>query len=117
MTLFFLLLLTLGAIGTFVGLKVDRIAVENSRQYAESNTAAFYDRLEAVGVIDTQLAGLPNNDPLVPGSAEPEDAPRDEMRREVAKIPHDARTADADAVRRCPMKRSSPGCWRCFFPF
>lgn len=93
-TLFFLLLLTLGAIGTFVGLKVDRIAVENSRQYAESNTAAFYDRLEAVGVIDTQLAGLPNNDPLVPALQSQKTLLENEMRREVAKIPHDARTAD-----------------------
>lgn len=74
------------------GLEVDRRAVESSRQYAVTNTDAFYTRLEAVRAIDVQIVGAS------PEKAEALRSQRlllvNEMRREVAKIPEDARTPD-----------------------
>jgi hypothetical protein len=84
----------LGAGGTLFGLAVDRQAVQQSRQYSETNTDAFYTRLETVKRIDVELAGLAASDPRVPALQSQRSLLVSEMRREVAKIPIDARTSD-----------------------
>jgi hypothetical protein len=81
--------------GRIFGLSVDRRAVEVSRQYAESNTDGFYMRLEAVKKIDVQLSELsPEQTPQRLALKSQRTMLINEMRREVAKIPADARTTD-----------------------
>lgn len=90
----FVVLSLLGAGGTIFSLAVDRQAVQQSRQYSETNTDAFYTRLETVKRIDVELAGLTATDPRVPALQSQRSLLVSEMRREVAKIPSDARTSD-----------------------
>lgn len=82
------------AVGDIVGVTVHRQVVEQSQQYAETNTAAFYTHLEGVKKIDVQLAGLPDGDPQAAPLREQKDFLEGECRRAVAKIPADARTVD-----------------------
>ena len=73
---------------------VERHVVEESRQYAETNTDAFYKTLAAVKEIDVQLADPNTSDAVRAGLQDQKDFYENEMRRQVAKIPVDARTAD-----------------------
>lgn len=73
---------------------IERRVVESSRQYAETNTAAFYDRLETVRKIDAQLAGLEVGDPMIPALHSQKTLLENEMRRLVAKIPSDSQTSE-----------------------
>lgn len=50
---------TLGTVYRVADVSIDRHVVENSRQYAATNTEGFYTRLEAIRKIDVQIAGLP----------------------------------------------------------
>lgn len=77
-----------------MGMEVDRRVVESSRQCAETNTSAFYTKLEAINKINVQLAGLDPLDPLVPALESQRELLSNEARREVAKIPYDAHTPD-----------------------
>ena len=95
----FSVLFGLNAIGLIGSVAVDRAVIQQSRQYAETNTDAFYTRLESIGRIDTQLA-----DPaLTPEMRSALDGQKtllkNEMRREVAKIPSDAQTPDMAPYR------------------
>lgn len=80
----------LGMIGNTV---LDRKVVESSRQYAESNTAAFYSRLESVKKIDVQLAGTTLSPEMRSALTSQRDMLESEMRQEVAKIPVGSRTS------------------------
>jgi len=91
----FVTLAALGAGGRIFGLEVDRRAVESSRQYAATNTDGFYTRLETVRKIDVQLAGLDASQTTQRQALESQRTLLvNEMRREVAQIPADARTPD-----------------------
>lgn len=98
-TVIFLVVLTvvgfgLNAAGLVGGTIVDRRVVEESRQYATTNTDAFYKTLAAVKELDVQLADPDTSDAVRAGILEQKDFYENEMRRQVAKIPPDARTAD-----------------------
>lgn len=80
-----------GLIGSTV---VDRRVIEESRQYAETNTDAFYKTLAAAKEIDVQLANPDTSDAVRAGLVEQKAFYENEMRRQVAKIPADARTTD-----------------------
>lgn len=84
----------LGAAGDIFGTAVHREVVEQSSQYAVTNTDAFYTRLEGVRKIDTEVAGIPPGDARIAALQSQRDLLVSELRREVAKIPPDARTAD-----------------------
>ncbi len=85
---------SLGAAFGYLDTIFDRKVVEQSQQYAETNASAFYVRADAIAKIDVQLAALPPDDP----QREPLRSQRallvGEARREVAKIPSDARTPE-----------------------
>lgn len=93
--IFFLIALSAtGALGNIFGITVNRKAVEQSVQYSEANIDAFYTRLEAVKKIDVQIAGLDPSDPQVAALRSQKSLLESEMRRDVAKLPSDARTSD-----------------------
>jgi len=71
-----------------------REIVEQSQQYADSHTAAFYRNLKDVKTIDVQLA-QPDVTPKVKTALQSQkNMLEDEMRTEVAKIPESSRTDD-----------------------
>lgn len=72
---------------------LDREIVESSRQYSESNTAAFYSRLESVNKISVQLASTTLTPEMRVALTSQRDLLESEMRREVDKIPVGSRTS------------------------
>jgi len=71
---------------------LDRRVVESSRQYSESNTQAFYSRLESVRKIDVQLVNTTLSPEMRSALTSQKELLESEMRREVAKIPIDSQT-------------------------
>lgn len=94
----FLIITLLGIVGYGVSsishTVIERKVVESSRQYAETNTAAFYDRLEASRKIDVQMAGLEATDPMLSALHSQKTLLENEMRRIAAKIPSDSQTSE-----------------------
>lgn len=89
-----IVIFSLNAAGLIGGTAVDRVVIEQSRQYAETNTEAFYVRLETLARVEVQLADPATPEPVRVGLASQKTLLESELRREVARIPADARTAD-----------------------
>lgn len=85
--------LALNAAGMLGNSWLDREIVESSRQYSESNTAAFYSRLESVNKISVQLASTTLTPEMRAALTSQRDLLESEMRREVDKIPVGSRTS------------------------
>ena len=79
---------------TIFNVAVDRTVVTQSRQYAETNTDAFYARLEGIKKIDVQISGLDPADPQVGALKSQRELLVSEAKREVAKIPEGSRTPE-----------------------
>lgn len=84
----------LRAAGLVGGTALDRVVIQESRQYAETNTDAFYKTLAASKALDVRLADPSTPESVRAGIIEQQEFYASEMRRQVAKIPVDARTAD-----------------------
>lgn len=91
--IFFVLLCGVDGLVMIGNTIVDRKVVESSRQYAESNTAAFYSRLESVNKISVQLASTTLTPEMRVALTSQRDLLESEMRREVDKIPVGSRTS------------------------
>lgn len=91
---FLIILLGLGVISNTLSLSVNRLAIEQSVGYSQTNIDAFYVSLSAIKKIDVQLAALPEGssqkEPLLSQRAFLEG----ELQRLVAKIPMGSRTPD-----------------------